>query len=179
MSEVSGPKKITIHTDGACDGNPGPGGWAALLRYGEHVREIAGGEPATTNNRMEIQAAISALGALKESCEVTLFTDSEYLRQGITEWSPRWRANNWRTIDRKPVKNEDLWRQLYEAASQHRVTWKWLKGHVGHTENEQCDRLARAEVVKTRRQYSPDQLTAFRDAFVARRDPNRAQGSLL
>jgi ribonuclease HI len=179
MSEASSPKKITIHTDGACDGNPGPGGWAALLRYGEHVRELAGGEPATTNNRMELQAAISALGALKESCEVTLFTDSEYLRQGITEWLPRWRANNWRTIDRKPVKNEDLWRQLYEAASQHRVTWKWLKGHVGHTENEQCDRLARAEVVKIRRQYSPDKLTAFRDAFVASRDPNRAQGSLL
>ena len=179
MSEVSGPKKITIHTEGACDGNPGPGGWAALLRYGEHVREIAGGEPATTNNRMEIQAAISALEALKESCEVTLFTDSEYLRQGITEWLPHWRANNWRTIDRKPVKNEDLWRQLYEAASQHQVTWKWLKGHVGHTENEQCDRLARAEVVKIRRQYSSDKLTAFRDAFVASRGPNQGQGSLL
>ena len=137
MSEASSPKKITIHTDGACDGNPGPGGWAALLRYGDHVRELAGGEPATTNNRMELQAAISALGALKESCEVTLFTDSEYLRQGITEWLPRWRANNWRTVDRKPVKNDDLWRQLHEAASQHRVTWKWLKGHVGHTDNEQ------------------------------------------
>ena len=179
MSEASSPKKITIHTDGACDGNPGPGGWAALLRYGEHVREIAGGEPATTNNRMELQAAISALGALKESCEVILFTDSEYLRQGITEWLPHWRPNNWRTVDRKPVKNEDLWRQLYEAASQHQVTWKWLKGHVGHTENEQCDRLARAEVVKICRQYSSDKLTAFRDAFVASRGPNQGQGSLL
>ena len=179
MSEASSPKKITIHTDGACDGNPGPGGWAALLRYGVHARELAGGEPATTNNRMELQAAISALGALKESCEVTLFTDSEYLRQGITEWLPRWRSNNWRTVDRKPVKNEDLWRQLYEAASQHQVTWKWLKGHVGHTENEQCDRLARAEVVKIRRQYSSDKLTAFRDAFVASRGPNQGQGSLL
>jgi ribonuclease HI len=179
MSEASSPKKITIHTDGACDGNPGPGGWAALLRYGDHVRELAGGEPATTNNRMELQAAISALTALKESCEVTLFTDSEYLRQGITDWLPRWRANNWRTVDRKPVKNEDLWRQLYEAASQHRVTWKWLKGHVGHIENEQCDQLARAEVVKIRRQYSPEKLTSLRDAFIASRDPNRSQGSLL
>jgi len=179
MSEASSPKKITIHTDGACDGNPGPGGWAALLRYGDHARELAAGEPATTNNRMELQAAISALGALKESCEVTLFTDSEYLRQGITEWLPRWRSNNWRTVDRKPVKNEDLWRQLYEAASEHQVTWKWLKGHVGHTENEQCDRLARAEVVKIRCQYSPDKLTAFRDAFVASRGPNQGQGSLL
>ena len=179
MPVSSNPKKITIHTDGACDGNPGPGGWAALLRYGAHVRELAGGEPATTNNRMELQAAISALGALKESCEITLFTDSEYLRQGNTEWLPRWRANNWRTVDRKPVKNDDLWRQLHEAASQHRVTWKWLKGHVGHIDNEHCDELARAEVVKMRRQYSPEQLTAFRDAFIASRDPKRSQGSLL
>lgn len=179
MSEASSPKKITIHTDGACDGNPGPGGWAALLRYGDRVREITGGEPATTNNRMELRAAISALMALKEPCEITLFTDSEYLRLGITEWLPRWRANNWRTVDRKPVKNDDLWRQLHEAASQHRVTWRWLQGHMGQIENEQCDQLARAEVVKIRGQYSPEKLTALREAFIASRDPNQGQGSLL
>ena len=179
MSDSGGSKRITIHTDGACDGNPGPGGWAALLRYGAHVRELAGGEPATTNNRMELQAAISALGALKESCEITLFTDSEYLRQGITEWLPRWRAHNWRTADRKPVKNDDLWRRLYEAASRHRVAWQWLKGHVGHPDNEHCDQLARAEVVKIRRHHSPEKLAALRDAFIAGRDPHRSQGSLL
>ena len=179
MSESGSPKKITIHTDGACDGNPGPGGWAALLRYGAHVRELAGGEPATTNNRMELQAALSALTALKEACEITIFTDSEYLRQGITEWLPRWRANHWRTVDRKPVKNDDLWRQLYEATSRHQVTWQWLKGHAGHPDNEQCDQLARAEVAKIRRQYSPEKLAALREAFIASRDPNRTQGSLL
>ena len=172
-------KKITIHTDGACAGNPGPGGRAALLRDGDRVRELAGGEPATTNNRMELQAAISGLAALKEDCEVVLFTDSEYLRQGITEWLPRWRANNWRTVDRKPVKNEDLWRQLHEMASRHRVTWQWLKGHAGHPENERCDQLAREEVVKIRRHQTPEQLAALRDAFIASRDPNRSQGSLL
>jgi ribonuclease HI len=118
MAESGSWKRITIHTDGGCDGNPGPGGWAALLRYGDHVRELTGGEPATTNNRMELQGAISALKSLKESCEVTLFTDSEYLRGGITEWLPRWQANHWRTADRKAVKNDDLWRQLQEAGSQ-------------------------------------------------------------
>ena len=179
MSESGSPKKITIHTDGACDGNPGPGGWAALLRYGAHVRELAGGELATTNNRMELQAALSALTALKEACEITMFTDSEYLRQGITEWLPRWRANHWRTVDRKPVKNDDLWRQLYEAASRHQVTWQWLKGHAGHPDNEQCDQLARAEVAKIRRQHSPEKLAALREAFIASRDPNRTQGSQL
>ena len=172
-------KRITIHTDGACEGNPGPGGWAALLRYGDHVRELAGAEPATTNNRMELQAAISGLATLKEECEVVLFTDSEYLRQGITEWLPRWRANHWRTADRKPVKNDDLWRQLYEMASRHRVTWQWLKGHAGHPENERCDQLAREEVVKIRRHHSPEKLGELRQAFIASRDPNASQGSLL
>jgi ribonuclease HI len=108
MGEVKSLRNVTIHTDGACDGNPGPGGWAAVLRFGEHVRELTGGEPATTNNRMELQAAISALSALKEPCEVTLFTDSEYLRQGITEWLSRWKANNWRTVDRKALRNDGL-----------------------------------------------------------------------
>jgi len=172
-------KKITIHTDGACDGNPGPGGWAAILRYDKHMKEMVGGEPATTNNRMEIQAAISALSALKETCEVTLFTDSEYLRQGITEWLKKWKANRWRTGDRKPVKNDDLWRKLDDISSQHQVEWKWLKGHAGHPDNERCDQLATAEIVKVRRQYSPEKLTELREAFVASRDPQRNQGKLF
>ena len=124
-------------------------------------------------------AVISGLATLKEECEVVLFTDSEYLRQGITEWLPRWRANDWRTADRKPVKNDDLWRQLYEMASRHRVTWQWLKGHAGHPENERCDQLAREEVVKIRRHHSPEKLGELRRAFIASRDPNASQGSLL
>jgi ribonuclease HI len=179
MADSDSPKKITIHTDGACDGNPGPGGWAALLRYGAQARELAGGEPATTNNRMELQAAISALTALKASCDITLSTDSEYLRQGITEWLPRWKSNHWRTADRKPVKNDDLWRQLDEVASRHHITWQWLKGHVGHPDNERCDQLARAEIVKLRRNYLPEKLVALREAFVASRDPSRNQGTLF
>ena len=179
MAESGSPKKITTHTDGACDGNPGPGGWAALLRYDTHARELTGGEPATTNNRMELQAAISALTALKESCHVTLFTDSEYLRQGIAEWLPHWKANRWRTADRKPVKNEDLWRQLQEVTARHHVTWRWLKGHVGHPDNERCDQLAGAEIVKLRRNYSPEKLAILREAFVASRDLKRNQGSLF
>jgi ribonuclease HI len=179
MAENDDPKKITIHTDGGCNGNPGPGGWAAVLRYGNHARELTGGDPATTNNRMELQAAISALTALKEPCAVTLFTDSEYLRQGITEWLPRWKANHWRTTDRKPVKNDDLWRQLDTVTSQHHITWQWLKGHVGHPDNERCDQLAGAEIVKLRRQYSPEKLAALRDTFIASKDPHRHQGNLL
>jgi ribonuclease HI len=179
MAESGSWKKISIHTDGACIGNPGLGGWAALLRYGNHVRELTGGEPATTNNRMELQAAISALQSLKEPCEVTLLTDSEYLRGGITEWLPRWKANQWRTADRKAVKNDDLWRQLEEAASRHRVTCQWLKGHAGHPDNERCDRLAVAEIVKVRRNHTPEKPAALRDTFLASRDPSRNQGNLF
>ena len=179
MADGGDQKKIIIHTDGGCDGNPGPGGWAALLRYGSHVRELTGGEPATTNNRMELQAAISALTALRGSCEVTVFTDSEYLRQGITEWLPRWKANHWRTADRKAVKNDDLWRHLEVVTSHHHVTWEWLKGHMGHPDNERCDQLAGTEIVKIRRNYSPEKLAALREAFVASRDPNRNQASLF
>ena len=179
MAVSSDTKEVTIHTDGACDGNPGPGGWAAVLRSGSHARELTGGEPATTNNRMELQAAISALTALKEPCEVTLFTDSEYLRQGITEWLSRWKVNNWRTADRKPVKNDDLWRQLDEVASRHSISWQWLKGHAGHPDNERCDQLAGAEIQKIRRQYTPEKLASLREAFVASRDPQRNQGSLF
>jgi len=173
LFQMSALKKVTIHTDGGCDGNPGPGGWAALLSFGPHTRELTGGEPATTNNRMELQAAISALAALKEPCEVTLFTDSEYLRQGITQWLPRWIANQWRTAERKPVKNDDLWRQLARVASQHTIHWQWLKGHAGHKENEKCDQLAAAEIQKIRRNYTPEKLAALRDAFNASRAPNR------
>jgi ribonuclease HI len=179
MAEPNCSKQVTIHTDGACDGNPGPGGWAALLRFGTHVRELTGGEPATTNNRMELQAAISALTALKAPCDVNLFTDSEYLRQGITEWMSLWRANNWKTAERKAVKNEDLWRQLYEGSSRHKVSWQWVKGHAGQADNERCDQLAGFQITKIRRNYTPQKLADLRESFVASRDPNRNQGSLL
>jgi ribonuclease HI len=135
-------KKIEIFTDGACRGNPGPGGWGALLRYGKHERELFGGEPDTTNNRMELMAAIRALETLREPCEVDLTTDSEYVRKGISEWLPAWKARNWRTSDRKPVKNADLWQLLEQAAMPHTVRWHWVKGHSGHDENERADRLA-------------------------------------
>jgi len=147
--------QVTIHTDGACDPNPGPGGWAVVLRYGTHARELAGGEPAATNNRMEIKAAIEALRALKEPCEVTLFTDSEYLRDGITQWLPRWKVKGWRTLGRKPVKNDDLWRQLEAECARHQIHWRWLKGHAGHPDNERCDQLARAQINKLRSAAKP------------------------
>jgi ribonuclease HI len=128
---------------------------------------------------MEMQAAISALKSLKEPCELILCTDSEYLRGRITEWLPRWKANHWRTADRKPVKNDDLWRQLEEATSGHRVTWQWLKGHVGHPDNERCDQLAAAEIVKVRGNHAQEKLAVLREAFIASRDPNRKQGNLF
>jgi ribonuclease HI len=140
---------------------------------------LTGGEPATTNNRMELQAAISALTALKEPCDITLFTDSEYLRGGITEWLPLWKVNHWRTADRKPVKNDDLWRQLDEVASRHSINWQWLKGHAGNPDNERCDQLAGVEIQKIRRHYTPEKLAALREAFVVSRDPQRTQGSLF
>ena len=135
-------KRIEIFTDGACRGNPGPGGWGALLRYGDHERELFGGEPDTTNNRMELMAAIRALETLREPCDVDLTTDSEYVRKGISEWLPAWKARNWKTADRKPVKNADLWQQLEQAAARHTVRWHWVKGHSGHDENERADQLA-------------------------------------
>lgn len=137
-----GSKVVVVHTDGACRGNPGPGGWGALLQYGSVERELCGGEPNTTNNRMELMAAIRALEALREPCEVKLYTDSEYVRRGITEWIPKWRRNGWRTADRKPVKNADLWCELDALAALHRVEWHWVKGHAGHPENERADALA-------------------------------------
>jgi ribonuclease HI len=155
------------------------GGWAALFRYGNHARELTGEEPTTTKNRMELQVAISALKSLKEPCELILCTDSEYLRGRITEWLPRWKANHWRTADRKAVKSDDLWRQVEEATGRNRVTRQWLKGHAGHPENERCDQLPTAEIVKVRRNYTPKKLAALREAFMASRAPNRNQGNLF
>ncbi|MDQ0505478.1 ribonuclease HI [Xanthobacter agilis] len=136
-------KTVAIFTDGACSGNPGPGGWGALLRFGAHEKTLNGGEQITTNNRMEMTAAISALEALKESCAVQLHTDSQYLKDGITKWVHGWKRNGWRTADKKPVKNQDLWERLDEALKRHEVQWHWVKGHAGHPENERADELAR------------------------------------
>lgn len=134
--------EVEIYTDGACHGNPGPGGWGAVLRMGPHEKELSGAETATTNNRMELTAAIRALQALRRPCLVQLYTDSRYLRQGITEWLAQWKRRGWRTAGRKPVKNVDLWQQLEDAAAVHRIDWHWIKGHSGHPENERADRLA-------------------------------------
>jgi len=133
---------VEAWTDGACRGNPGPGGWGVLLRYNGHEKELYGAEPETTNNRMELMAAITALEALKRPSRVRLTTDSQYVRNGITQWMARWKRNGWRTADRKPVKNADLWRRLDEAASRHQVEWHWVRGHTGHPENERADALA-------------------------------------
>ena len=133
---------VEIFTDGACRGNPGPGGWAALLRYGGTSKVISGAEPATTNNRMELLAAIAGLERLTRPCRVVLTTDSQYVRRGITEWMPRWRNNGWRTRRKNAVKNRDLWQRLDAVAGRHEIDWRWVKGHSGHTENEQVDRAA-------------------------------------
>jgi ribonuclease HI len=135
--------KVVIHTDGACSGNPGPGGWGVILESGSRRKELKGGEALTTNNRMELTAAIEALEALKAPSEVDLYTDSNYLRDGITSWIKGWKKNGWRTADRKPVKNAELWERLEQAASRHTVRWHWVKGHVGHDANERADELAR------------------------------------
>ena len=135
--------KVIIFTDGACRGNPGPGGWGALLMSGENRKEICGGELATTNNRMELMAAIQALEALNKPCKVELHTDSQYVRTGITEWLRGWKARGWKTADKKPVKNDDLWKRLDEARTRHEVDWRWVKGHNGHEFNERADALAR------------------------------------
>ena len=133
---------VQIFTDGACKGNPGPGGWGALLRKGETEKELSGAEADTTNNRMEMTAAIEALKALKRPCTVDLYTDSKYLIDGITKWLPGWQKRGWKTADKKPVKNEDLWRELAALNAKHRISWHWVKGHSGHAENERVDRLA-------------------------------------
>lgn len=159
MSHLSSRAAVEIFTDGACSGNPGPGGWGAVLRYGNVERELSGGEAATTNNRMEMMAAIAALEALTRPSDVRLTTDSIYLRDGITKWIHGWKRNGWRTADRKPVKNIDLWQRLEEALKHHHVEWHWVKGHAGHAENERADALARGEIRK------------LRDAMAADADP--------
>ena len=141
MTEPAG--KVIVHTDGACSGNPGPGGWAAILEFDGSRKELFGGAPETTNNRMELAAAIEALSALKRPCAVELHTDSQYLRLGITQWIKGWKRNGWKTADRKPVKNADLWQALDALTSQHKVDWRWVRGHAGHDLNERADELAR------------------------------------
>ena len=143
-------QRVTIYTDGACSGNPGPGGWGAILTFGDHAKELKGGEPHTTNNRMELMAAISALEALKRAVAVDIHTDSQYLRNGIQSWIHGWKRNGWRTADKNPVKNVDLWKRLDAALSQHNVRWHWITGHAGHAMNERADELAREGLIAAR-----------------------------
>ena len=148
---MSDPRqRVTIYTDGACSGNPGPGGWGAILSFGDQTKELFGGEAHTTNNRMELMGAISALEALKRPCSVDLHTDSQYLRNGIMTWIHGWKKNGWRTSDKKPVKNVDLWKRLDEALGTHDIRWHWVKGHAGHAQNERADELAREGIVAAR-----------------------------
>lgn len=149
---MSALKQVEAHTDGACLGNPGPGGWGALLRYGQREKTFSGGEANTTNNRMELMAAIHALEALTEPCEVLLHTDSRYVQQGISEWLPGWKRRGWKTSGGDAVKNQDLWQRLDEAARRHQVDWRWVKGHAGHPDNERVDQLARAEAAKIKQE---------------------------
>lgn len=148
--------EVIIYTDGACEGNPGPGGWAALLIAGRHMKELAGGSSYTTNNRMELRAAIAALKALKRPCKVTLYTDSQYLQRGITEWLPKWRRNGWRTVQKGHVRNQDLWQELAALLDTHEIEWCWTRGHAGDPYNEYVDRLAREAVRTYGRQAPPD-----------------------
>lgn len=166
VAAPAGPA-VEIFTDGACSGNPGPGGWGAVLRYGEHERELTGFETLTTNNRMEMMAAIAALEALTRPSRVHLHTDSQYLRDGITRFIHAWKARGWKTADKKPVKNIDLWLRLEAAMKPHRVEWFWVKGHAGHPENERADALARAGVAEARARMVPD------DAPPASRERNQ------
>ena len=137
-------KKVQLITDGSCIGNPGPGGWACILRYGDKRRGLFGSEPKTTNNRMELQAAVEGLKALKQPCNVEIITDSNYVKDGITKWIHNWKMNGWRTAGKKPVVNQDLWHELDEQVSMHKVEWQWTKGHASHTDNNRCDELAQA-----------------------------------
>ncbi|MBL7164242.1 MAG: ribonuclease HI [Anaerolineales bacterium] len=137
---------VTIYTDGACSGNPGPGGWAALLKYGVHEKELTGSAPETTSNRMEMTAALEAIQVLKQPCQVDFYTDSKYLRNGITQWLAGWKRKGWKTSAKKPVKNQDLWKALDEAIQEHQITWHWVRGHAGHRYNERVDRLARRAI---------------------------------
>jgi ribonuclease HI len=145
---------VEIYTDGACRGNPGPGGWGAILRSGDHERELKGAEPLTTNNRMELTAAIKALAALKRGCDVVLYTDSQYVRKGILEWMPQWKLRDWRTADKKPVKNVDLWQALEREIARHKIEWHWVKGHAGIPGNEHADRLANEAIDEMKRRLA-------------------------
>jgi ribonuclease HI len=165
-------KTVTLYSDGACEGNPGPGGWAAVLTYQDHIKEITGGSPATTNNRMELQAAVEGLRALKEPCEIDFFTDSKYVQSGISEWLKDWKSRRWKTKDKKTVKNEDLWKKLDVESSKHKINWRWLKGHAGDQMNERCDLLARTETLKIKQQFNPDQLKALLEEFKRNIEPN-------
>lgn len=153
-------KQVIIHSDGGCHGNPGPGGWAATLEFGTRKRELSGGIPATTNNRMELQAAIEALSALKEPCAVDFYTDSQYVKNGVMAWMPNWKRNGWKTTAKEPVKNEDLWRALDPLVAKHVIKWHWLKGHAGHAGNERCDELANIEIAKIKEATAPADLKA-------------------
>lgn len=170
---------MIIHTDGGCSGNPGPGGWAAILKFATHTEEISGGEPATTNNRMELRAAIGALSTLAEPCDAEIFTDSSYLKDGMTTWLRNWKKRGWLTLDKKPVKNEDLWRELDRLTSSHRVTWRWVKGHAGHAGNERCDQLAGEQIAKMREQLTRKTTPVPQAAFIANRPLQAGQMDLF
>jgi len=171
-------KKVIIHTDGACEGNPGPGGWAAILEHGEVRKEISGGVIATTNNRMEMTAALEALTRLKEPCQVTVFTDSSYLRDGITKWIHGWKAKGWKKKT-QAVKNVDLWQALDAAASRHRIEWHWVRGHAGNPLNERCDVLATQEARKFAKEHTASELKTAREEFLAGRARVPGQLDLL
>ena len=147
---MSEPSEVEVFTDGACRGNPGPGGWAAILRYRGREKELSGFDPDTTNNRMEMTAAVAGLEALKRPCRVRLYSDSQYLRDGITKWIHGWKRNGWRTADKKPVKNAELWQRLDSALGHHKVSWHWVRGHAGHDLNERADELARSAITELR-----------------------------
>jgi len=159
-------KHVIIYSDGACKGNPGPGGWAAILRYNGAERQISGGVPATTNNRMELQAAIEALRILREPCNVSFYTDSAYLQNGVTKWIQQWITRNWLTKGSKPVRNQELWQELHGLITRHAVRWCWFKGHSKHPENIRCDRLARLEIANINRSYNDRVLKERLSAFL-------------
>ena len=143
--------KVLIFTDGACSGNPGPGGWGSILKYQDHIKELSGGEAETTNNRMELTAVIKALESLTRKCDIIITTDSNYVKNGITQWIKKWEKNNWKTASKTPVKNKELWVELNTLSKKHNIKWKWVKGHSGHAENERCDELARREITKIKK----------------------------
>ena len=165
-------KTVEVFTDGACSGNPGPGGWGAILRFNGKVRELSGGEASTTNNRMELMAAIEALNALKEPCHVMMHTDSKYVMDGISGWIHGWKRNGWKTADKKPVKNAELWQALDEANRRHKVTWEWVKGHAGHAENERADELARLGMAP----FKPKKVATTGESSPAKRGRGTAAG---